>query len=156
MLQIDIPGVGLITLNHLVSDFNGTLSLDGKLPPAVKKLLNRIAKILIVHILTADTFGKVKAELNGVDCELRIFKGEGLDVQKEEYVKTLGARSVVVFGNGKNDKRMLRNARIGIVVAGGEGCSVEALMAADIQVKSIQDAFGLLLNPDRCKATLRT
>ncbi len=42
MLEIDIPGFGLIKLKHLVSDFTGTLSVDGKLLPGLKQRLNKI------------------------------------------------------------------------------------------------------------------
>lgn len=153
--EIDISGFGLIKLEHLVSDFTGTLSVDGKLLPGVKDCLNKIAKFLKVHILTADTFGMAKAELEGINCEMHILEGENLDIQKEGYVKGLGAENVVAFGNGNNDRRMLKIARIGIAVSEGEGCSVDALMAANIHVKSALDGLNLLLNPRRCKATLR-
>ena len=36
MLELDIPGFGLVRLEHLVSDFTGTLSVDGRLLPGVK------------------------------------------------------------------------------------------------------------------------
>src|SRR4030065_2213534 len=101
MLEIDIPGFGLVRLEHLVSDFTGTLSVDGVLFPGVKGQLNEIAKFLVIHILTADTFGKAKKELEGVDCELHILKGKKHDTQKEEYVKKLGADRVGAFCNGK-------------------------------------------------------
>jgi hypothetical protein len=39
MLEIDIPGFGRVKINYLVSDFTGTLSLDGKLLPGVKDRL---------------------------------------------------------------------------------------------------------------------
>jgi pyruvate,water dikinase len=67
MLKIDVPGFGAVKLEHLVSDFTGTLSVDGQLLPGVRAQLNEIAKFLKVHILTADTFGKAKAELEGAD-----------------------------------------------------------------------------------------
>lgn len=155
MIEIDIPGFGLLRLKHLVSDFNGTLSIDGKLLPGVREQLKRVAAIMQVHILTADTFGRARAALEGINCELKIVEGENLDIQKEEYVKNLGPLSVIAFGNGNNDRKMLKAARIGIAVSEGEGCSVSALMAADIQAGSTHEAFGLLLNPDRCKSTLR-
>jgi len=155
MLEMDIPGFGLLNLKHLVSDFNGTLSIDGKLLPGVREHLKRVAGMMRVHILTADTFGRAKSELEGINCELRILKGENLDIQKEEYVKNLGPESVVAFGNGNNDRKMLKAARIGIAVTESEGCSVEALLAADIQAGSAHEAFDLLLNPERCKSTLR-
>jgi len=44
MFELDIPGFGLIKLEHLVSDFTGTLSVDGRLLPGVKKRLNEISK----------------------------------------------------------------------------------------------------------------
>jgi len=33
MFEINIPGFGFVRLAHLVSDFTGTLSVDGKLNP---------------------------------------------------------------------------------------------------------------------------
>lgn len=55
----------------------------------------------------------------------------------------------------KNDRRMLKIARLGIAVTEGEGCAVEAMLAADIHVRSAIDGLDLLLNPVRVKATLR-
>ena len=155
MLKIDIPGFGLVQLEHLVSDFTGTLSVDGRLLQGVRGQLNEIAKFLKVHILTADTFGKVKTELEGTNCEIHILKGKKHDVQKEEYVKKLGAENVVAFGNGNNDRRMLKAACIGIAVSQGEGCATDAIMAADIHVPSANIGPDLVLNPKRAKATLR-
>jgi len=155
MLKIDIPGFGVVRLEHLVSDFTGTLSVDGRILPGVRGQLNEIAKFLKVHILTADTFGKAKKELEGVDCELHILKGKKHDVQKEEYVKKLGAESVVAFGNGNNDRKMLKAARIGIAVSQGEGCAVDAITSADIHVTSANIGLDLLLHPKRIKATQR-
>jgi len=155
MLKIDIPGFGVVRLEHLVSDFTGTLSVDGRILPGVRGQLNEIAKFLKVHILTADTFGKAKKELEGVDCELHILKGKKHDTQKEGYVKKLGADSVVAFGNGNNDRKMLKAARIGIAVSQGEGCAVDAITSADIHVTSANIGLDLLLHPKRIKATQR-
>ena len=155
MLEIDIPGFGFVRLEHLVSDFTGTLSVDGRLLPKVKARLNTLSELLAIHILTADTFGKARAELKNVKCELHILAGENHDVQKEAFVEKLGAESVVAFGNGKNDRKMLKAAKIGIAVTEGEGCAVDAILAADIHVMSALDGLDLLLNTKRCKATLR-
>ena len=155
MLEIDMPGFGLVRLEHLVSDFTGTLSVDGRILPGVRGQLNEIAKFLKVHILTADTFGKAKAELEGVNCDVYILTGKDHDVQKEEYVKKLGAKNVVAFGNGNNDRRMLKISRIGIAVSQGEGCAVDAIIASDIHVTSANIGLDLLLHPKRIKAALR-
>jgi soluble P-type ATPase len=155
MFELDIPGFGLIRLEHLVSDFTGTLSVDGKLIAGVRERLNSIAEFLNIHILTADTFGRARGELRGINCEVHILIGEDHDIQKEEFIKRLGPDKVIAFGNGNNDRRMLRMARIGIAVMLDEGCSVDAVNSSNILVKSINDGLDLLLNPLRLKATLR-
>jgi soluble P-type ATPase len=86
---------------------------------------------------------------------MHILNGENHDVQKEEYVNKIGAESVAALGNGKNDRKMLKAAKIGIAVTEGEGCAVDAIMAADIHVRSALDVLDLLLNTKRRKATLR-
>ena len=155
MLEITIPGFGQVKLEHLVSDFTGTLSVDGKLIAGVQEQLNKIAQFLSVHIVTADTFGTAQQELKDIQCETVFLTGEDQDIQKEEYIKKIGPDHVAAVGNGNNDRRMLHAARLGIAVIEGEGASAQAVMAAAIVVRSIADAFDLLLNPTRCKATLR-
>ncbi len=155
MIEIEIAGFGFIKAKHLVSDFTGTLSVGGKLLPGVKERLNRLSKSLTIHVLTSDTYGKAKTELKDINCQMHILKGEYHDLQKEEYVLDLGASSVIAFGNGNNDRKLLRVSRLGIAVTEGEGCSIDALMAADIHVSSIKNGLDLLLNPKGCKATLR-
>ena len=154
MFKLDIPGFGLLVLEHLVLDYTGTLSFNGSLLPNVKEKLNDLAKLLRIHVLTADTFGTATDELSDISCEIRIISGRNLDVQKEEYIRGLGAEKVVAIGNGLNDRRMLKVARIGVAVNGREGCAVETLLAADIQVINILDALDFMLNPKRLKATL--
>jgi soluble P-type ATPase len=155
MFELEIPGFGLVRLEHLVTDFTGTLSVDGKLIPGVKERLNKISEFLKIHVLTADTFGKAKEALSGINCKIHILQGKDQDLQKEEFIKNLGADKVIAFGNGNNDRKMLKVAKIGVVVLLEEGCSVETLCSADILVKSILDGLDLLLNPLRLKATLR-
>jgi soluble P-type ATPase len=155
MYSVDIPGFGEVNLEVLVSDFTGTLSVDGALLPGVGDRLNRISDFLQVQILTADTFGKAREALEKVNCTITIITGVDHDLQKEAYVKNLGPEKVAALGNGINDRRMLAAARVGIAVAEGEGCAVEAIMAANILVRSALDGLDLLLNPKRLKATLR-
>jgi soluble P-type ATPase len=155
MLEIEIPGFGPVRLTHLVSDFTGTLSVDGNLLPGVGERLNRLAALVTIHILTADTFGKAREALQEVNCRIEILTGEAHDVQKEKFVRDLGPEQAVALGNGNNDRRMLKLAKIGIAVSEGEGCAVEALVNADIHVNRAIDGLDLLLLPKPCKATLR-
>jgi soluble P-type ATPase len=155
MLEIDIPGFGLVKLEYLVSDYTGTLSLEGKMLPQVREKLNAVAHSLKVFVLTADEFGKAQEELKEVDCTVHIVIGKDMDVQKAEFVKKLGAEKTVALGNGANDREMLKVSKIGIVVAGREGCSIESLLAADVQVARAVDGLDLLLKPRRLRATLK-
>lgn len=155
MIEIDIPGFGHIQLRHLVSDFTGTLSFNGRLLPGVKERLNELAESLTIHVLTSDSFGTARSELEGVKCTTHVLEGEYHDLQKEEYVEKLGATSAVAFGNGNNDRKMLRVARIGIAVTEKEGSAVDILMAGDLHITSIIAGLDLLIHPTRLKATLR-
>jgi soluble P-type ATPase len=155
MFDLDVPGFGSVKLKYLVSDFTGTLSVDGRLFPRAKKQLNKISDFLDVHVLTADTFGSARTALYGVKCEVQILEGDNHDIQKEEFVRKLGRESVIALGNGNNDRKMLKAAKIGIAVCLKEGCSIDAITSANIVVTSTTDALDLLLNPKRLKATLR-
>lgn len=155
MLELEIPGFGFVQLEHVVTDFTGTLSVDGSLVPGVREQLHRVADFLKIHVLTADTFGKAREELKDIDCDFRLLHGENHDIQKEDYVNRLGAHRTVALGNGNNDRRMLKTARIGIAVCLEEGCSRDAVVSSDVVVTSTRAALDLLLHPNRLKATLR-
>lgn len=152
---MEIPGSGFLELEHFVTDFSGTLSEDGALLPEIKDKLNELSGKLKIHVLTSDTFGRAKKELEGVNCTLHVLEGKGHTIQKEKYVINLGADKVVAFGNGNNDALMLMAARLGIAVCLREGCSKKAIEASQILVKSPTDAIDLLLLPKRLIATLR-
>ena len=155
MLEIEIPGFGTVQLEHLVSNFTGTLSHNGKLIPGVKERLEQISEFLDIHVLTSNSFGTADPELKGLPCKLKVLDGEYHDLQKEEYVDKLGAPSVVAFGNGNNDRKMLRVAKIGVAVTGREGSAVDILMAGEVYITDIKAGLDLLLYPKRLKATLR-
>lgn len=121
--------------------------MDGRLLPGVRDRLNAIAGFLKIHILTADTLGMAKEELANVTCDISILTGDNYDIQKEEYVRKLGVEKVIAFGNCNNDRRMLRAARVGMAVSQGEGCSVEALLAANVHITGVDIGLDLLLHP---------
>jgi soluble P-type ATPase len=155
MIRVEIPGKGFLDFEHFVTDFSGTLSEDGVLLPDVKEKINELSGKLKIHVLTSDTFGRARKELEEVNCTIHVLEGEGHVFQKEKYVLSLGADTVVALGNGNNDAKMLRAAKLGICVCLKEGCSVEALTASKIFVFSPIDAVDLLLYPKRLIATLR-
>jgi soluble P-type ATPase len=155
MIEISIPGDRKLQLEQLVLDYNGTIACDGNLIAGVKENLVRLANKLHIHVLTADTFGKARSGLEGINCELSILAPDSQDIGKLEYVKGLGAENTVCVGNGRNDQLMLKEAALGIAVILEEGASVGTLSAADIVCTNIVSALELLANPLRLIATLR-
>jgi P-type E1-E2 ATPase len=156
MIELNIPGCGLIQLQHLVCDVNGTLAVDGQLPEGLVRALTFLRDRLTLHLLTADTHGKQYIIDQKLDlCAVRIQPGREAE-QKADYVRQLGAASVVAIGQGANDAGMLKAAALGICVFSAEGTAVETLLAADLVVANIFEALELLEKPLRIVATLRT
>jgi P-type E1-E2 ATPase len=155
MFSHEIPGYGLLTLEHLVLDYNGTLAVDGEMLPGVKTILKTLSSQLSIHVVTADTFGKAANGLDGVDCRLTVLKAGNQDQAKVDFVNQLGADRTVCIGNGRNDARMLAAAALGIAVILDEGASMVSLNAADIVCTTIVSALELFMNPMRLTATLR-
>jgi len=155
VIQVEIPGRGLLTLKYLVSDFTGTLSVDGVLVPGIKEKLNELSKYLEIHILTADTFGKAREALKGINAKVVVLEPGEEAFKKLNYINKLGKSEVVAFGNGGNDELMLKEAALSIAVMLEEGCATKTLLSADVLVKSPLDAVDLLLNTKRLIAVLR-
>ena len=155
MIEINIPGRGLLQLEHLVSDVNGTLALDGLLLDGLAKRIASLHDRITVHLLTADTHGKqavIDQQLNLTAA--RLTAGNEQE-QKRLYVQKLGSGKVIAIGQGANDAAMLKEAALGICVMSQEGTATEALLSADIVVPDIFTAFDLLDKPLRIVATLR-
>jgi len=155
MIELNIPGLGQIELEHLVCDVNGTLAVDGKLQEGLVRKLSTLKDRLSVHLLTADTHGKQEIIDRQLNLEaVRVQPGKEA-LQKAEFVRELGAERVVALGQGANDAQMLKEARLGICVFSIEGAAVETLLAADLIVPDINSALDLLEKPLRIVASLR-
>ena len=158
---VDIPGLSKRKILSLISDYTGTLSLDGKLTAGVREALSDLSKKLDLHILTADTFGTAAQELTGLPVKMHRLKGPGgdHDLQKRRFLNTFDARCVVAFGNGNNDRLLLKAVKeaggLAIAVENGEGCATDSIQSANVYISGALSALNLLLRTDRLKATLR-
>lgn len=155
VIELSIPGRGTLQLQHLVTDVNGTLAVDGQLIDGVARQIDLLKDRLTIHLLTADTHGKQAA----IDRQLnltavRIQPGNEA-TQKADYVRGLGAETVVALGQGANDAAMLHEAALGICVMSQEGVAVETLLCADLLMPDIATALELLDRPVRIVASLR-
>lgn len=155
MIEMYIPGRGLIQLEYLVSDVNGTLAVDGQLLENLPRLLTGLRDRLEVHLLTADTHGRQELIDRQLGLQAVRIQAGGESEQKADYVRRLGVEKVVAIGQGANDAEMLRCAALGICVLSREGVAVETLLAADLLVPDIYAALELLEKPLRLVASLR-
>ena len=158
MALFAIPGQEPLEARHLVLDYNGTLAADGLLAPGVACRLRELALPahgLSIHVVTADTNGTARRQLEGLPCVVSILGPQGQDRAKLEYVQGLGAEGTVAVGNGYNDRLMLAAAALGIVVIGEEGAAVQAVLASRVACRDVLSALDLLRRPLRLAATLR-
>lgn len=156
MIELDIPGLDAYTIKHLVLDYNGTLALNGNILPGVVEVLGMLVPSVEIHVVTADTFGTAAQQLSGLPVKVTVLPENEQAEAKLDYVRSLGAESVIAIGNGRNDRKMLEAAAIGIITIQKEGASLRALGRADIVTTNVLDALELLRYPKRLVATLRS
>ena len=156
MITIAIPGRPTLEIEHLVTDFNGTIAETGLLLPGVQERLRVLSERLQVIVLTADTFGRAASELRDLPVELEILNGGNEDEAKASRVKNLGSSSTIALGNGHNDRLMLAEAALGLVVIQSEGTARSALEAGDVLFRDVRDALDTLVDSQRLVATLRS
>lgn len=155
MIEINVPGMERpYRITSLVLDYNGTVACDGRLLPAAAERIKMLTKLIPVYILTADTYGTVRQQCEGLGAEIKTFAHAGAAVCKEEIVRSLG-KGVCAVGNGLNDIQMMDAADLAICVIEKEGACAKLLVHADVVVTAPEDALDLLINTDRLRATLR-
>jgi len=153
--MIDIPNFKTLNITDIVCDYNGTIALDGKVLPEIKKLFKQLSSKYTMHVITADTFGSVYEQLKDYDAKIKVLSSDNHTQEKADYIDMLGAKNCVALGNGNNDKEMLQKAAIGISILGDEGCARDSLFNSDLSCTTITQALSLLLNTKRLIATLR-
>ena len=120
MVNIEIPGHSALALKYLVLDYNGTIALDGEIIPGVEHALKALAEHMEIHVITADTFGKVRSRMENVPCTVSVLPPGNQDQGKLDYIVALGPDQTVCVGNGRNDRLMLKEAALGIAVVLGD------------------------------------
>jgi len=156
MWSTSIPGYGELKIDYAVFDYNGTIAIDGKLIDGVREAMNELSDAIEFHVITADTFGLVKSELKGVKCKVVVTPEKDQAEYKLAYVSKLGLDRTICVGNGRNDRMMLKAARLGIAFLQEEGAAVETLLAADLVFRNALDFFAALREPKRMIASLRS
>jgi len=160
-ISLFIPGLGKRTIRAVISDFTGTLSVDGKLTSCARESLSKLSKKVDLYVVTADTCNTAAGELRGLPLKMHKLKGPGgdHDLQKRQFLSRFDSRVVAALGNGNNDRLLLKAVKeaggLAVAVDNGEGCAVDSIQNANLFVSGVSNALNLLLKTDRLKATLR-
>lgn len=154
-MKIEIPGYGTLELDTLLLDYNGTVAVDGKIPPSVRERLGALSEEFQIYILTADTHGTAAGQCEELNVILHTFPVGNVADYKREIVETLGGSHCVCMGNGRNDVLMFEKSALSIAIMDTEGMYAKLLEQSDVCVRSIEDGLDLLLHPKRLIADLR-
>jgi len=152
-LEVNVPGQGLLKLETIVLDLNGTLAVHGKVvegaPERIAKLKEKGYKIIL---FSGDTRGNAQKLADGLGIE---FIRAGTDDEKLREIEKLNPETCVAIGNGLIDLKKIQKAKLAIVTLQAEGVHTKTLMEADIIVPTINDALDLLIDENNLVATLR-
>ncbi|NEZ76330.1 ATPase P [Clostridium botulinum] len=155
MIFVEIPGRDNLNIKNVVFDYNGTVAEDGIMSLDTKENLKKISEKLKVYIITADTYGNVKKQCEGLPVSIETFPKGNATFYKKSFVEKLGPGETMVIGNGMNDIEMFKVATFSIAVIGEEGCAGKLIVQSDIVVSSIEKVFSMIENTNRIVATLR-
>ena len=111
MICFEIPGTGPVNIQHVMFDYNGTIAADGSLLDGVGQAMNRLAHTLDFHVVTADTFGSVQAQLEGVQANVVLISSQDQDKKKLDELTRIDQRITMAVGNGVNDALMLKTCK---------------------------------------------
>ncbi len=154
-MRFEIPGYGALTIENVIMDFNGTIAVDGVIKGTVKQRIVRLAESCRLYVLTSDTQGTAARELGELPVTLQICETDNAGEDKRLFAERVGGATCACIGNGKNDVLMFGVAALSIAVLESEGLYAPLLTAADLLVKSSEEALDLLLDEKRLIAALR-
>ncbi len=155
MINFLIPGHDNVKIENILIDFNGTLAIDGVLHEGISDKLIELSKIVDITVVSADTNGTVQSQLQDLPIKFRTFEGKNVSEEKKNILRQMNPVRTAVIGNGFNDHKMMREARLAIGVMEEEGICSALFSFTDIIVANIHDALDLFLKPHRIVATMR-
>jgi len=158
MRKINIPNYGIITIENILFDINGTLQFQGEISQVIINKIKKLKEIYKVYLISADTRGNLKDIVEMLDVEYIKIKSQGSTESeaKEKELLRLGKENTIAIGNGNNDALMLKNAVLGIVIIGNEGASTKSIINSDVAFPDPLSALNFLLDEKIMIATLRS
>jgi len=148
-----VPHGETLEINTIVLDLNGTLSINGIIPPGVKERIQRLRDDGFKIILFTGNQRENADKLCGsLDIE---YKVTPTGTEKESEMLKLDTTKCAAIGNARIDIGTFKHAKLSILTLQAEGIHTKTLDYVDIIVPSIIDALDLFLNKDSLCSTLK-
>ena len=90
-MTFDIPGLGLIELDTLLLDLNGTIAIDGVIVGGGEDRISRLSKSFSILLLSGDTNGNAALIAKELGIKLKV-------VKNAEEKQKLCTRKTVAIG----------------------------------------------------------
>ena len=152
-MTYDIPGQAQFTIDTIILDLNGTLSVGGKVPDGVKARLKQLKdKGFNIVFFTGNTRNDADDLAAQLDIEWRFAKNAE---DKKSLALDLRPEVCASIGNGLIDLELMKVVKLRIVTLQAEGVHLQTLLNSDIVIPTINDALDLFIDEQRLIATLR-
>ncbi len=140
-----------LSLNTILLDLNGTLTVHGRLPCGVRRRLRKLERAgFSILLVSGDQRGTAARFAKRLHLKLIIARTSD---EKEKIAKKY--KNAVAIGNARIDLGLFKHAKCSIATLQAEGIHADIISAVDIIVPSVKDALDLLLIPDGLIGTMK-
>ncbi|MPQ47285.1 hypothetical protein GCQ56_09710 [Marinifilum sp. N1E240] len=152
-LNFAVPGVGTITIDTLVVDSNGTLTVKGEMVPGVVERIHRLQSLGVnVVMISSDQRGNARAL--ALSSGIAYYEANN-SREKEDVLLSLGSNNVAAIGNARIDIGLFVQSIVSIATLQSEGIHKDIIDHVDVIVPSINDALDFFLDEDTFIATMK-
>lgn len=152
-MTYDIPGQSQLSIETIILDLNGTLSVAGTIPNGVSAKINELKKLgFTVVFFTGNTRNDADQLANYLGIEWKLAKNAE---DKRDLAVAMNPETCASIGNGLIDLELMKVVKLRIVTMQAEGVHIQTMLNSDIVIPTINDALDLFLDSQRLIATLR-
>ena len=152
-MKYTIPGQDELTIETIILDLNGTLSVAGSIVDGAKE---KLAKLKELGFKTVFFTGNTRNDAEEIAKELNIeWKLAKSAEEKHDLALKMNPGTCASIGNGLIDIELMKVVKLSIVTLQAERAHVQTMLNSDIVVPSILDALDLFIDGQRLIATLR-
>lgn len=152
-LSYKVPGVGIINIDTLVVDSNGTLTLKGELVPGVVERIHRL-QMLGVNVVMISSDQRGNARDLALSSGISYYEANN-SREKEDVLISLGSKNVAAIGNARIDIGLFVQSVISIATLQSEGIHKDIIDHVDVILPSINDALDFFLDENTLIATMK-